>query len=81
MRIFPAAFGLETGPAVTFFLFWLLNMYVVYLGVESIKNYWYSKHSSFPAAFACIVVLDISAGNGLGPILSQPSKFASSGDF
>src|SRR6187402_3551699 len=28
-QIFPASFDLQTGPAITFFLFWLLNMYVV----------------------------------------------------
>jgi NCS1 family nucleobase:cation symporter-1 len=31
--VFPASFGLETGPAIAFFLFWLLNMVVVYFGV------------------------------------------------
>src|SRR4029077_3930387 len=34
--VFPASWGLETGPALTFFLFWLFNMLVVYWGVESI---------------------------------------------
>ncbi len=37
-RIFPDSFGLQTGPAICFFVFWLLNMYVVYLGVDSIKK-------------------------------------------
>jgi NCS1 family nucleobase:cation symporter-1 len=36
--VFPASWGLATGPAITFFLFWLLNMYVVYLGVDSIRK-------------------------------------------
>ena len=31
-QIFPDSFGLQTGPAICFILFWLLNMYVVYLG-------------------------------------------------
>lgn len=37
-QIFPTSFSLETGPAITFFLFWLINMFVVYLGVDSIKK-------------------------------------------
>src|SRR4051812_23820600 len=37
-HIFPSSFGLETGPAITFVLFWMLNMYVVYLGVDSIRK-------------------------------------------
>src|SRR5918993_707075 len=32
--VFPASWGLQTGPAICFLLFWVLNMYVVYLGVE-----------------------------------------------
>jgi len=80
-RIFPAAFGLETGPAVTFFLFWLLNMYVVYLGVESIKKLLVFKAFFLPAAALALLFWAISAGNGLGPILSQPSKFTSGSDF
>src|SRR3984893_12203798 len=36
--IFPASWGLETGPAICFILFWLLNMYVVWLGVDSIRK-------------------------------------------
>ena len=34
-RVFPAWAGLETGPAIAFFAFWLLNMLIVYLGIES----------------------------------------------
>ena len=36
-QVFPASFGLQTGPAICFFLFWLLNMLVVFLGVEVLK--------------------------------------------
>src|SRR5208283_1745321 len=32
--VFPDVMGLETGPAITFFLFWCLNMFVVYKGIE-----------------------------------------------
>src|SRR3954465_9166044 len=31
-QICPHSFGLETGPAICFFIFWLVNMLVVYLG-------------------------------------------------
>src|SRR5688572_15983519 len=36
--VFPATRELQTGPAICFLLFWVLNMYVVYLGVDSIKK-------------------------------------------
>jgi NCS1 family nucleobase:cation symporter-1 len=79
--VFPASFGLQTGPAITFILFWLLNMYVVYLGVDSIKKLLVFKAFFLPAAALALLFWAINAGHGLGPILSQPSKFTSSTEF
>lgn len=80
-RIFPASFGLETGPAITFFLFWLLNMYIIWLGVESIRKLLVFKAIFLPLAALALLFWAIDAGNGLGPILSQSSRFESSGAF
>ena len=80
-QVFPASFGLATGPAITFFLFWLLNMYVVYLGVDSIKKLLVFKAIFLPFAALALLFWAISAGNGLGPILAQPSGFATNADF
>ena len=80
-QIFPDSFGLQTGPAVTFILFWLLNMFVVYLGVESIKKLLVFKAFFLPVAALALLFWAISAGNGLGPILNQPSKFLTNADF
>ena len=80
-QILPASFGLQTGPAITFLLFWLLNMYVVYLGVESIKKLLVFKAFFLPVAALALLFWAISAGHGLGPILAQPSKFATNADF
>ncbi|MBD2704359.1 NCS1 family nucleobase:cation symporter-1 [Spirosoma sp. BT702] len=80
-RIFPASFGLETGPAICFLLFWLLNMYVVYLGVDSIRKLLVFKAFFLPAAALALLFWAISVGNGLGPILQQPAKFADSAAF
>ena len=79
--IFPESFGLQTGPAITFLLFWLLNMIVVYLGVDSIKKLLVFKAFFLPIAALALLFWAISAGNGLGPILAQPSKFSTSTDF
>ena len=80
-EVFPSSFGLATGPAVTFFLFWLLNMYIVYLGVESIKKLLVFKALFLPLAALALLFWAISASKGLGPILAQPSRFASSSAF
>jgi NCS1 family nucleobase:cation symporter-1 len=79
--LFPAWVGLETGPAITFILFWLLNMFVVYLGVESIKKLLVFKAFFLPLAALALLFWAISAGHGLGPILAMPSKFKTDADF
>jgi len=80
-QIFPVSWGLQTGPAITFVLFWLLNMYVVYLGVESIKKLLVFKAFFLPVAALALLFWAIAAGHGLGPILQQPSKFTSTSNF
>jgi len=75
-QIFPDSFGLQTGPAICFFLFWLLNMFVVYLGVESIKKLLVFKAFFLPFAALALLLWAINAGHGLGPILAQPSKLS-----
>ncbi|MDZ4660444.1 MAG: NCS1 family nucleobase:cation symporter-1 [Pseudomonadota bacterium] len=78
---FPQSWGLETAPAITFFIFWLLNMYVVYLGVDSIKKLLVFKALFLPVAAFALLFWAISASGGLGPILAQPSKFQSTAEF
>lgn len=81
-RIFPVSFGLETGPAICFGLFWLLNMYVVYLGIDSIKKLLVFKAIFLPVAALSLLYWAItSVSGGLGPILTQPSKFSSNAAF
>ena len=56
-------------------------MYVVYLGVESIKKLLVFKAFFLPFAALALLFWAINAGNGLGPILEQPSKFTTSASF
>lgn len=79
--VFPASWALPTGPAVLFLLFWLLNMYVVHLGVDSIRKLLVFKAFFLPIAALGLLYWAISAGHGLGPILAQPAKFTTSAAF
>ncbi|GAA0527641.1 NCS1 family nucleobase:cation symporter-1 [Chitinophaga japonensis] len=79
--VFPAAFGLQTGPAITFLLFWFLNLYVVYLGVESIRKLLVFKAIFLPVAALALLYWAVRAGNGLGPILQQPSRFTNTNEM
>ncbi len=80
-QIFPSSFGLQTGPAITFFIFWLINMYVVYLGVDSIKKLLVFKAFFLPVAALALLAWAIYAVHGLGPILKAPSKFSTNKQF
>ncbi len=68
-------------PLICFLLFWLLNMFIVYLGVESIKKLLVFKAIFLPFAALALLFWAINAANGLGPILQQPSKFADTPSF
>lgn len=63
-------------PFACFMAFWLLNMFIVYLGVESIRKLLVFKAIFLPVAALALLFWAISAANGLGPILEQPSKLS-----
>jgi NCS1 family nucleobase:cation symporter-1 len=69
------------GPAIGFILFWAMNVYFIIKGIDSIK--WLE---SYGAPFLLLVGLGLliwafTQAGGFGPILSQPSKFATTGEF
>ncbi len=61
-------------PMICFFAFWLLNMLIVYLGVESIRKLLVFKAIFLPVAALALLAWAITAAKGLGPILDQPAK-------
>ncbi len=68
-------------PMICFLVFWLLNMFIVHKGVESIKKLLVFKAFFLPAAALALLIWAIWAAKGLGPILEQPSKFKTNADF
>ena len=68
-------------PFLCFFLFWLLNMFIVYLGTDSIRKLLVFKAFFLPIAAIALLCWAIIAAHGLGPILSQPSKFTDTASF
>ena len=72
--VLPASWGLQTGPAITFLLFWLLNLYIIYLGVDVIRKLLVFKAFFLPFAALALLAWAIMAAHGLGPILNQPAK-------
>lgn len=80
-QVLPAWLGLGTGPAIAFLLFWLVNMLVVYYGVEVIRRLLVFKAVFLPAAALALLCWALRAAHGFGPILARPSAFATPGAF
>lgn len=71
----------QTIPFLCFLAFWLLNMFIVFKGVESIRKLLVFKAIFLPVAALALFFWAVIAAKGLGPILSQPSKFNDSASF
>lgn len=68
-------------PMICFGIFWLLNMFIIYLGVDSIKKLLVFKAIFLPIAAIALFCWAVVAAKGLGPILKEPSKFSDTGSF
>jgi len=79
--LWPSTVAMPQVIWICFLGFWLLNMYVVWRGVESIRFL-----QSFSAPFLLVMSLALMAymthkAGGFGPMLSAPSRFATTGAF
>jgi NCS1 family nucleobase:cation symporter-1 len=79
--LWPATSASHAVIPVCFLGFWLLNMFIVWRGVESIRFL-----QSFSAPFLLIMSLVLLAymthkAGGFGPMLAAPSRFHSTGAF
>jgi nucleobase:cation symporter-1, NCS1 family len=64
-----------------FFAFWLLNMVVIWRGIETIK-FLESVSAPFMLGVGLLLLWWITGkAGGLGPVLSAPSKFRTTGEF
>jgi len=78
----PKGLGLTTGPAVCFLVFWLINMWVVWLGVDSIRRLLVIKAFFLPlAALALLAWALYNTPGGIKTILNLPSRFHTNADF
>src|ERR1700761_6078638 len=79
--LWPGTAATPAGPWICFFAFWLLNIAVIWRGIETIKVL-----EGIGAPFMLTVGLLLlwwitRKAGGLGPVLSTPSKFKSTGEF
>jgi len=79
--IWPATAGSAFAKWACFLLFWLLNMVIVWRGVESIRHLQaFGAPFMFIMAAALLIWVRVKAGS-FGSMLSTPSQFHSTGAF
>ncbi len=79
--LWPAAGEWAGGVWVCFFVFWLINMAVIWRGIETIKVL-EGIGAPFMLAIGLLLLFWITGkAGGLGPVLSAPCKFQTTGEF
>ncbi len=79
--LWPQAGQLSGGIWICFFAFWLLNMAVIWRGIDTIK-FLEGIGAPFMLAVGLLLLWWITGkAGGLGPVLSAPSKFQNTRDF
>ena len=79
--LWPAAGDWAAGAWVCFFAFWLINMAVIWRGIETIK-FLEGIGAPFMLCIGLLLLFWITGkAGGLGPVLSAPSKFQTTAAF
>jgi NCS1 family nucleobase:cation symporter-1 len=79
--LWPAAGDWAGGVWICFFAFWLINMAVIWRGIETIK-FLEGIGAPFMLGIGLLLLFWITGkAGGLGPVLSAPSKFQTTADF
>lgn len=79
--LWPAASSLTGGVWICFFAFWALNIAVIWRGIETIK-FLEGIGAPFMLGVGLLLLWWITGkAGGLGPVLSAPSRFHTTGEF
>lgn len=73
--------GLTLPSALTFLAFWALNIFIIVKGMNAVRVF---ENWAAPLVLVMAAVLlfwAVGRAGGLGPMMSQPSKFETFGDF
>jgi NCS1 family nucleobase:cation symporter-1 len=74
-----AGVGINGAQLACFLAFWAVNMVVIYLGIDSIRVLLNIKAPLLLALGLALLAWAYRAADGFGPMLAQPSQFATGG--
>jgi NCS1 family nucleobase:cation symporter-1 len=73
--------GLSLPSAITFLIFWALNIFIIYRGMNAVRIF---ENWAAPIVLVMAAVLMgyvVYEAGGVGSMLTKPSQFATTGDF
>lgn len=73
--------GLSIPSAITFGIFWVLNIAIILVGMNAVRVFENWAAPLVLVMAAALLIWAVGAAGGVGPMLDQPSKFQSAGDF
>src|SRR4051794_7747376 len=66
---------------LAFAIFWALNVFVIYRGMNAVRIFENWAAPLVLVMAGALLAFVIAKAHGFGPMLSEPSKFATTGDF
>ena len=73
--------GLSLPSAITFMIFWGIQIFIIYKGMDVLRKF-ENWAAPLVLVFAlALMVWAIITAKGFGPLLSEPSKFKTTGEF
>jgi NCS1 family nucleobase:cation symporter-1 len=73
--------GLSIPSAITFLVFWALNIVIIYRGMNAVRVFENWAAPIVLVLAAALLVWVVGRAGGLGPMLSQPSTLQTMGEF
>jgi NCS1 family nucleobase:cation symporter-1 len=73
--------GLSVPSAITFALFWALNIWIVYRGMNAVRVFENWAAPIVLVLAGALLAWTVARAGGLGPMFRAPSKFATLGEF
>ncbi|MDP2275184.1 MAG: NCS1 family nucleobase:cation symporter-1 [Archangium sp.] len=73
--------GLSIPSAITFLIFWTLNIVIILRGMNAVKMFENVAAPLVLVMAAALLWWVVSKAGGVGPMLQQPSRFATVGEF